>query len=197
MSALHPHWQATDDVSVPVRVAANIPVSAPAGALTVSRRPAAIVGILLTLSIGAVAYGTLDDSTAPLSGELMDVENPTTYFDVLAQQIARSSTQAAFAPQGEGPRAENSLDAVPSMREEDSPADLPAAPAAGKSSATLPVSIPTNPHTMGATVTENFHGGAPLPLEQPQTGAAMLWMTIVGALAGLLWKSRGMLKANV
>mgnify|MGYP003394123893 CR=1 FL=1 len=58
MTPLHPHWDATDDAGSsedyaaagPVRVA----IEGHAGAKSVSRRPAAIVGILLALSLGAV-----------------------------------------------------------------------------------------------------------------------------------------------
>jgi hypothetical protein len=141
-------------------------------AKTISRRPAAVVGILMALSVGAVAYGTFDDAQAPLSGELMNAEKPVTYFDVLAEQMARNSTQQ-------------------NVHRENLEPSIPVNP---RTYDTAPASLPVNQHVIGANVTETFHSGAPRPVQQPQTGAGMLWITLIGALAGILWKSRGMLK---
>ena len=55
-------------------------------------------------------------------------------------------------------------------------------------------SVPVNHNTIGSPSTETFHSGAPRPIEQPQTGGEMLWITLIGAAAGLLWKSREMLR---
>lgn len=193
MSTLHPHWQATDEgEAVPVRIAQ--PTCMPAGAKTVSRRPAAIVGILLTLSAGAVAYGTFDDGEAQMTGELMGVENPTTYFDVLAEQMVRSSIhqQMDAAPESMEAPVEDAI-----VYREELESSIPVNPSTWDTApAALPVSLPTNQNTIGANVTESFHSGAPRPVEQPQTGAGMLWATILGAAAMLFWQSLGMLKAR-
>jgi hypothetical protein len=189
MSQIHPHWQSTDDAPVPVRIAApkTAPTSIPVGATTVSRRPAAIVGILLTLSVGAVAYGTLDDGSAPLSGEVTESESSTSYFDILAEQMVRSSVQENVNTPTEEPEEDSMVyrrDLEPSIPVNPSTYDTaPVAPS---------VPVPTNQNTIGATVvTETFHSGAP---RQPETGAGMLWVTILGALMGLAWKWKEMLK---
>ncbi|MEK7562893.1 MAG: hypothetical protein AAB544_00685 [Patescibacteria group bacterium] len=197
MSTIHPHWQSTDDTPVPVRVAApkHVPVI-PAGAKTVSRRPAAVVGILLTLSIGVVAYGTLDDDTSPLAGELMGMENPTTYFDVLAEQMVRAQIEKDFGTPPDDQQVMEELvqqgfsdeEIPPQTREASIPVNTAATMAA------LSASIPVNRNTIGSPSTESFHSGAPRPIEQPQTGAEMLWITLLGAMAGLVWKSREMLR---
>lgn len=195
MSTLHPHWQATDEgTPVPVRIAPSkgTPTQPPAGAKTVSRRPAAIVGILMAFSIGAVAYGTLDDGTSPLSGELMNVENPTTYFDILAEQMVRSSVEENM---GSSAELEPDVPAEDSVvyREELAPSIPVNTSTYDTASIPSPVSLPMNQNTIGANVTESFHSGAPRPIEQPQTGAEMLWVTLLGAMAGVVWKSREML----
>lgn len=205
MSTLHPHWQATDDgAPVPVRIAPSktTPTQIPVGTKTVSRRPAAIVGILMAFSIGAVAYGTLDDPQAPLSGELMDVENPMAYFDILAEQMGEQ------APMEERVPMEENLNPEPEIPQflppeasivypEDFAASIPVNPSTydAPPPAALPIALPINQNTIGANVTESFHSGAPMPIEQPQTGAEMLWATILGAVGILFWQSRGMMKA--
>ncbi|OGJ63853.1 hypothetical protein A3C37_01260 [Candidatus Peribacteria bacterium RIFCSPHIGHO2_02_FULL_53_20] len=198
MSSLHPHWQATDDgVPVPVRIAVSksAPTNVPVGTKTVSRRPAAIVGILMAFSIGAVAYGTLDDARAPLAGELMDVENPTTYFDVLAEQMVRASVDQNrdTAPETAEVPTEDSI-----VYRRDLEPSIPVNPSTYNTlPAELAASLPVNQNVIGANVTETFHSGAPGPVEQPQTGAGMLWATILGAVAVLFWQSREKLKAIV
>ena len=195
MSTIHPHWQSTDDTPVPVRVAApkNVPVI-PTGAKTVSRRPAAVVGILLTLSIGAVAYGTLDDGTSPLSGELMGMENPTTYFDVLAEQMVRDQIEQDFGAPASDQEVEREL-AHQGFSDEEFPRETWETNIPVHAAATaLSASVPVNHNTIGSPSTETFHSGAPRPIEQPQTGAEMLWITLFGAMAGLAWKSREMLR---
>lgn len=198
MNTIHPHWQSTDDTPVPVRVAApkNVPVI-PAGAKTVSRRPAAVVGILLTLSIGAVAYGTLDDDTSPLAGELMGMENPTTYFDVLAEQMVRAQIEKDFGAPPDDRQVMEEL-VQQGFSDEEIPREalkrsIPVN-AATTTAAALSASIPVNQNTIGSPSPETFHSGAPRPVEQPQTGAEMLWITLLGAMAGLVWKSREMLR---
>lgn len=197
MSTIHPHWQSTDETPVPVRVAApkNVPVM-PAGAKTVSRRPAAVVGILLTLSIGAVAYGTLDDGTSPLSGELMGVENPTSYFDVLAEQMVRSQIKEDFGVEPSDADVAQELESQGFTTELPREALESAIPTNAANAAALSASLPVNQNTIGSPSAENFHSGAPRPIQQPETGAEMLWMTLIGATVGLLWKSKEMLKTN-
>ena len=197
MSTIHPHWQSTDDTPVPVRVAApkNVPVM-PTGAKTVSRRPAAVVGILLTLSIGAVTYGTLDDDTSPLAGEMMGMENPTTYFDVLAEQMVRAQIEKDFGAPPDDRQVMKEL-VQQGFSDEEIPREalersIPVNTAA--TTTVLSASVPVNHNTIGSPSTETFHSGAPRPIEQPQTGGEMLWITLIGAAAGLLWKSREMLR---
>lgn len=60
MTSLHPHWRSTEDERpVPVRAAPRMgddtPLSAPRQ--TVSRRPAAVVGMLLAVGVGMFAMG--------------------------------------------------------------------------------------------------------------------------------------------
>lgn len=146
----------------------------------------------MAFSIGAVAYSTFDDSQAPLSGELMNVENPTTYFDVLAEQMARSSMPEA----SDGITEETRDD--PALKREQVAPGIPVNPRTYDTApAALPVSLPVNQNVMGANSTETFHSGAPRPTQQPQTGAGMLLATILGSVAMLFWQSRGMLKASI
>lgn len=192
MSTLHPHWQSTDDgAPVPVRIAPN-KVTARSVALpnkTVSRRPAAVVGILLTLSMGAVTYGTLDDGTSPLPADIMDDGNPTTAFDVLSEQMARSSAEQALhaAPTGDA-REGAPQQLQPSIPV--NPSTFDRRPQA------LSPSLPINTNTLARGVAGNVPIGTPQPIEQPQTGAGMLWATILGATTILAWQTRGMLKAR-
>ncbi len=66
MNDLHPHWQATDDgESVPVRV-----TPPPVALANVSRRPAAIVGILFALSIGLVFFQGIERSPAQIAASV-------------------------------------------------------------------------------------------------------------------------------
>ncbi|TSC57906.1 MAG: hypothetical protein Greene041662_865 [Candidatus Peregrinibacteria bacterium Greene0416_62] len=220
MTTLHPHWQATDDAApVPVRIAQSkaTPTKIPAGTKSISRRPAAIVGILMAFSMGVVAYGTLDDEQAQISGETMGFNDPMPDFEALAEQMVRDSNTEAFDTSTDPEPYEEPLELWEASDVFEQPVEfpeestqenvvypqnfgssIPVNPSTYDTApTTLPASLPTNQNTIGANVTENFHSGAPEPPEQPQTGASMLWAIFLGAVAVMFWQSRGMLKARV
>jgi hypothetical protein len=181
--SLHPHWHATDGAEpVPVRAAAPSQAAhrVRVGPSSVSRRPAAVVGILLVLTIGAVGWGTWSGADLPTTAEVTAPER--TYFDVLSEQITEQVNLQASVTSPEASGAP-----VPSRR--------------------LTTAIPTNPHaagrgpsaaentnTISADVLERLHSGAPLPPGQPETGAGTLFATIAGALGLLYVRTRGILR---
>lgn len=64
MSQIHPHWQSTDEDERPVRIHSAEPATQ-----TVSRRPAAIFGIALSLLIGTAVFTGLRGMYAQITTE--------------------------------------------------------------------------------------------------------------------------------
>lgn len=76
MSSVHPHWEATDTEKSSVDLPVN-KVSVTGGA-EVSRRPAAIVGMLLVTIVGYLFFWGVDNLTSQLGGQVTQSGNEIT-----------------------------------------------------------------------------------------------------------------------
>lgn len=188
MSTIHPHWHSTDDAAVPVRVvqkASADPVYA--GSKNVSRRPAAVLGIMLAIAIGAVSYGTLDDSGKELRGTISADEAPASAFDILARQIAEEAVQDSIASADPDSPPWEAFSQTP---------DVPQNPRAENAAPqSTNAAIPTNSNTLGAD-TASMHSGAPRPFTQPESGAGMILGTLAGTFAMLIFSARNALRTQ-
>ncbi len=186
MSTIHPHWLSTDDAAVPVRVVSGKAAShSGIGSARVSRSPAAMLGIMLAIAIGAVSYGTLDDGKTELTGALAGSETSVSAFDILARQIADEA-------------ASNSLENVESVAWQ-APSTAQVIPERPKTrndmEETPGAAIPTNTNSaaLGANV-RTMHHAAPRPFSQPESGAGMILATLTGALGALVISARNSLR---
>ncbi len=69
MNSIHPHWQSTEDEQpVPVRSASKKATPSVAGAASISRKPAAIMGIVLVSALSLTYF----HSTSSLTGQISD-----------------------------------------------------------------------------------------------------------------------------
>ncbi len=188
MSTIHPHWHSTDDAPVPVRIVSpKAPDAVHIGSARVSRSPAAILGIMLAVAIGAVSYGTLDDTKKELTGDITGNEVPTSAFDILARQIAEEALQDSIA--------NGNSEAAPWAAMSNTQS-VPERPATNNVSVQSPSAIiPTNTNTaaLGAEF-GSIHSAAPRPFSQPESGAGMILATLTGAFAMLLVIARNTLK---
>jgi hypothetical protein len=171
MSTIHPHWHSTDEASVPVRVSSaktNAPV---VGHSRISRRPAAVLGIMLALAVGAVSYGTFDDAHQGLTGAISPGSTPKSAFDILADQMQQEASDRAAEQIPQSFSQERA--AAPGVTK------ITGNPAPGNAA------IPTNVNAVSADVGERMHSAAPRPITQPESGAEILLLTFAGAAGGL------------
>lgn len=172
MSTVHPHWQATDEAPVPVRVALKSNDAPKVQSARVSRSPAAVLGILLAVTVGAVSYGTLDDSQEELKGVVAGIDRPKSAFDILAEQIATQQRETV-----------TTQSYTPSIMQQDD-APLP--------TEVVAQAIPTNVNTATAAP---MHFSAPQTMRQPETGPKMLVLTLIGAGGGIYMAGRRAIRA--
>jgi hypothetical protein len=158
-----------------------------AASKNVSRRPAAVLGIMLAIAIGAVSYGTLDDTGKELTGTVSADEAPVSAFDILARQIAEEALQDSIANADPDSPPWEAFSQIP---------NVPVRPATDNAAPQAPsVAIPTNTNTLGAD-TASIHSGAPRPFTQPESGAGMILATLAGAFGVLVITARNTLRTQ-
>lgn len=191
MSTIHPHWLSTDDAAVPVRIVSGKTASTPSiGSARVSRSPAAVLGIMLAIVVGAVSYGTLDDTKKELTGALAGSETTVSAFDILARQIAEEALQDSM---GNADFASTYPEAPYSAT------DIPMRPVTNNTfRESASAVIPTNTNTAALTANVgSVHGAAPRPFTQPESGAGLIGATLAGAFGVLFVTARNALRTQI
>lgn len=91
MNEIHPDWQETEGDSVPVRIktAVNVAESQTPKSVTISRKPAAIVGMFLVLGFGALFFYGLDGL---MTGQVSNQGNTKTV-TITAQAFSPSTIE--------------------------------------------------------------------------------------------------------
>jgi hypothetical protein len=144
---------------------------------------------MLAVAIGAVSYGTLDDTQKGLTGAVVGSEDPTSAFDILARQIAEEALQDSIA--------NGDLEAAPWAALSNTE-DVAERQKANNTSVQSPsAAIPTNTNTaaLGADL-GSIHSAAPRPFSQPESGAGMILATLTGAFGVLIFMARNTLKTQ-